>query len=185
MPRTRKFTHGTYGRELVPPLPQALSRRRATSKPDGRRQASWVFRRHAALHQLGDVTMVLSKKRRNCGPKRVKIIVTNLRDASASASLSPYAVRGGVELTSKERKGGLHLGRIHVSQEADRGERSVVLPVWAYLWLVRVYGNAEGARKGWRLLQCKQRFTEELLQDQGHRMEQKWLRKCHTSKQVA
>ena len=36
-----------------------------------------------AKHNLGDVTIVLSKKRRNDGPKGVKILVTNLTEASA------------------------------------------------------------------------------------------------------
>jgi hypothetical protein len=51
MPRTRKFTNGKYLRDLVQHLPKSLYRRRATSKPDGRRQDYWVFMRHAELHQ--------------------------------------------------------------------------------------------------------------------------------------
>jgi hypothetical protein len=98
MPRTRKFTNGKYVRDLVHHLPKSQYRRRATYKPDGRRQDYWVFSRRAELHQLGDVTIVLSKKRRNYGPKRVKIIVTNLLNASASAIVSQYAVRWGVEI---------------------------------------------------------------------------------------
>ena len=68
MPRTRTFTNGKDVRDLVHPLPTSLSRRRAPTKPDGRRQDYGGFTRHAALHQRGDVTMVLSKKRRNFGP---------------------------------------------------------------------------------------------------------------------
>lgn len=185
MPRTRKFTNGRYVRDVVQHLPKSLYRRRATYKPEGRRQDYWVFMRHAELHQLGDVTIVLSKKRRNFGPKRVKIIVTNLLDASASAILSHYAVRWGVELVIKELKGGLHLGRMQVSQDADRVERSVVLPVCAYLLLVHLYGNEEGAHKDWSLFQLKQRFTEALMQDQMNRVEQKWLRKWRKIKQAA
>jgi hypothetical protein len=40
-----------------------------------------------------------------------------------------------VEVTIKELKGGLHVGRIQGSQDAERGEHSVRLPVCAYLWL--------------------------------------------------
>jgi hypothetical protein len=65
MPRTRKCTNGTYVRDLVHHLPTSRYRRRATYKPDGRRQDDWIFLRHAALHQRGDVTIVLAKKRRN------------------------------------------------------------------------------------------------------------------------
>ena len=185
MPRTRKFSDGKYVRDLVQHLPKSQYRRRATYKPDGRRQDYWVFLRHATLHQLGDVTIVLSKKRRNYGPKRVKIIVTNLLDASASAIVSQYAVRWGVELTIKELKGGLQLGRMQVSQEAERVERSVVLPVCAYLLLVHLYGIEQGERPEWSLFQLKQRFTEALLEAQVHRVEQKWWRKWREFKEVA
>lgn len=185
MPRTRKFTNGTYVRDFVQYLPQSLYRRRATYKPDGKRQDYWVFMRQAALPQLGDVTIVLSKKRRNYGPKRVKIIVTNLLDASASAILSHYAVRWGVELTIKELKGGLHLGRMQVTEDADRVERSIVLPVCAYLLLVHLYGQEEAPPKAWSLFQLKQRFTEVFMQDQMKRVEQKWGRKWGKIKEAA
>ena len=95
MPRTRKFTHGQQRRDLVPHLPKSWYDRRATSKPDGRRQDDWVFVRDATLHNLGDGTLVLSKKRRNAGPKHVKIIVTNLTEATAGTILRMYARRWG------------------------------------------------------------------------------------------
>ena len=59
------------------------------------------------------------KKRRNLGPKRVKIIVTNLLEASAGTILSHYAWRWGVELTIKELKSGLHLGRMQGTNDAE------------------------------------------------------------------
>ena len=185
MPRTRKFTDGKYLRDLVQHLPKALYRRRATYKPDGRRQDYWVFMRHAELHQLGDVTIVLSKKRRNFGPKRVKIIVTNLLDVSASEVISQYSIRWAVELTIKELKGGLHVGRMQVSQDAKRVERSVVLPVCAYLLLIHLYGREQAGSQGWSLFQLKQRCTEALMQDQGNRVEQKWRRKWSQIKEAA
>jgi hypothetical protein len=104
-----------------------------------------VLLRHAELHQLGDVTSVLSKKRRNFGPKRVKIIVTHRLDVSASAVISQYAMRWGVELTIKELKGGLHLGRMQVRQDAEGVERAVVLPVCAYLLLIHLYGQEQAS----------------------------------------
>ena len=98
VPRTRKFTNGKHLRDLVQHLPKSCYCRRASHKPDGRRRDYWVFTRRATLHNLGDVTMVLSKKRRNDGPKGVKIIVTNLTEASAGAILSMYAWRWGIEI---------------------------------------------------------------------------------------
>jgi hypothetical protein len=181
MPRTRKVTNGKYVRDMVQHLPKVHYRRRATSKPDGRRQDSWVFLRHATLHQLADVTIVFSKKRRNVGPKRVKIIVTNLLDASAGAILSHDAFRWGVELTIKELKGGLHVGRMQVTNDAERVTRSVVLPMCAYLVLLHLYGGKGGVKdapsRDGSLFRLKQRFTEDVMHDQVQRVERKWQRK--------
>jgi hypothetical protein len=189
MPRTRKFSNGKYVRDMVQHLPKSRYRRRATSKPDGRRYDYWVFLRHAELHQLGDVTIVLSKKRRTFGPKRVKIIVTNLLEASEGTILSHYAWRWGVELTIKELKSGLHLGRMQVTHDAERVTRSVVLPVCAYLVLLHLYSGKDGVKdapsQDGSLFRLKQRFTEDVMQDQVQRVEQKWRRKWKHIKEAA
>jgi hypothetical protein len=83
MARTRTYTHGKYVSDLVWHLPRHCDRRRATSTPDGRRRDFWVFQRRATLHNLGDVTSVLSKKRRNHWPKQVRLFVTNLLEVQA------------------------------------------------------------------------------------------------------
>jgi Transposase DDE domain len=185
MPRTRKFTNGKHLRDLVQHLPKSWYYRRATSKPDGRRQDYWVFVRDATLHNLGDVTIVLSKKRRNAGPKHVKIIVTNLTEATAGTILSMYARRWGVEVTIKELKSGLHLGQMQVTKEAERVTRSVALSVLAYLLLVRLYGCDAALSQEWSLFKLKERFAEEVAQDAVTRTELKWQRKLKQYKHVA
>ena len=185
MPRTRKFTNGKHLRDLVQHVPKSCSYRRASHKPDGRRQDYWVFTRHATLHNLGDVTIVLSKKRRNQGPKGVKIIVTNLTEASAGAILSIYAWRWGIEVTIKELKSGLHLGQMQVTKERERVERSVALSVLAYLLLVRLSGRDEALTKEWSLFKLKERFIGEVAQDAVWRTELKWQRKLKQFKDVA
>jgi hypothetical protein len=185
MPRTRKFTNGKHLRDLVQHLPKSCYYRRASHKPDGRRQDYWVFTRHATLHQLGDVTIVLSKKRRNDGPKGVKIIVTNLTEASAGAILSIYARRWGVELTIKELKSGLHLGQMQVTKESERVGRSVVLSVLAYLLLGRLYGREEALNKEWSFFKLKERFIGEVAQEAVTRTERKWQHKFNQFKVVA
>jgi len=175
--RTRKFADGKHLRDLVNHLPKKNYRRVASYKPDGRRQDYWVFSRQADLHDLGEVTIVLSKRRRNDGPKKTKIIVTNLLEAKVGEILSRYARRWGVELTIKELKGGLHLGQMQVTKRAERVERAVVLPVLAYLLLVRLYGREESEGKGFSLLKLKQQFAEDVFQEQLNRTEQKWRRK--------
>jgi hypothetical protein len=185
MPRTRKFTNGKHVRDLVCHLPKSCYCRRASYTPEGRRRDYWVFLRHATLNHLGDVTIILSKQRRNDGPKQVKLFVTNLTERRAGAILSEYAWRWGVELVIKELKSGLHLGQMQVTTAADRVARAVALPVCAYLLLVRLYGRNEAATKPWSLFQLKQRFTAEVMQHQVHRTEQKWQRKFRQLKKVA
>jgi hypothetical protein len=185
LPRTRQFTNGKPRRDLVQHLPKSWSYRRATSKPDGRRQDYWVFVRDATWHNLGDVTIVLSKKRRNAGPKHVKIIVTHLTEATAGTLLSLSARRWGVEVTSKELKSGLHLGQMQVTKEAERVTRAVALLVLAYLLLVRLYGGDAALRQEWSLFKLKERFAEEVAQDAVTRTELKWQRKLKQYKHVA
>jgi len=185
MPRTRKFTNGKHLRDLVQHLPKCCYHRRASQKPDGCRRDYWVFTRRATLHNLGDVTLVLSKKRRNEGPKGVKIIVTNLSEAGAGAILSMYARRWGVEVMFKELKSGLHLGQMQVTKEAERVRHSVALSILAYLLLVRLYGQDEALAKEWSLFKLKERFVGEVAQEAVARTERKWQRKLKQFKDVA
>lgn len=177
MPRSRKFTNGKYVSDLMRYLPKSCYSRRAIHKPDGRRCDYWVFQKRVTLHNLGDVTMVLSKKRRNAGPKQVRLFVTNLEDVKASTVLSLYAWRWGVEVTIKELKSGLHLGQMQVTRDADRVARSVALSVCAYLLLVRLYGRDEASGQPWSLFRLKQRFHADLMREEIDRTERKWKRK--------
>jgi hypothetical protein len=149
--RSRKFTNGKYVSDLVWHLPKSCYSRRAIHKPNGHRCDYWVFQKQVTLHNLGDVTMVLSKKRRNAGPKQVRLFGTNLDGVKASTVLSLYAWRWGVEVTIKELKSGLHLGQMQVTRDADRVARSVVLSVCAYLLLARLYGRDEESGQPWSL----------------------------------
>jgi hypothetical protein len=185
MPRTRKFTNGQHLRDLVPHLPKSCDQRRASDKPDGRRKDDWVCARRATLHNLGEVTIVLSTPRRNKGPKSVKILVTNLPEARVGTILSIYAWRWGIELTCKELKSGLHLGDMQVTKDPERVARSVTLSVLAYLLLVRLYGHDQGLSKEWSLFKLKERFAEEVAQEAVIRAELKWQRKLKRFKHVA
>jgi hypothetical protein len=176
MPRTRKCTNGTHLRDLVPHLPKSWSYRRASHQPDGRRRDDWVFTRRATLHNLGDVTLVVSKKRRHDGPKGVNILVTKLTAVSAGAVLSLYAWRWGVEVMVKELKSGWPLGQRQVTKDAERVRRAVILSVLAYLLLVRLYGGEEASTNDWSIFKLKERFIGEVAQDAVRRAELKWQR---------
>jgi hypothetical protein len=128
---------------------------------------------------------VLSKNRRNDGPKKVKIIVTTLTAAHAGTILSIDAWRWGVEVTRKALKSGLHLGQMQVTKEAERVTRSVALSVIASLLLVRLYGQDKTRHKEWSLFQLKERFTEDVTQEHIRRSELRWQRKLKQLKDVA
>jgi hypothetical protein len=107
----------------------------------------------------------------------MRLFVTNLNGVTASTVLSLYAWRWGVEVTIKELKGGLHLGRMQVTRDADRVARSVALSVCAYLLLVRLYGREEAMGQPWSLFRLKQRFHADLMRVEIDRTERKWQRK--------
>lgn len=62
--RTRKFTDGRTLKDLAQHLPKGSYRRLKTLKPDGRRRDYWVHECQKSLHNIGDVTIILSKQRR-------------------------------------------------------------------------------------------------------------------------
>jgi hypothetical protein len=141
--------------------------------------------RQATLHTLGDVTLVLSKKRRNAGPKQVKMLVTKLAAATAGAMLSISARRWGIEGTMKALNSGWHVGQRQVTQERERVGRSVVLSVLASLRLVHLYGHDEALIKAWSLCKCKERLIGDLAQEAVARIERRWQRKLQPLKDGA
>jgi len=175
--RTWKLEDGTHLKDLANHLPRKRYRRVASYNPARRRRDYWVFVRRAKLKTLGDVTVLLSKKRLNDGPKKIKLIVTNLGTQSASQILGIYSRRWGVEVTIKELKSGLHLGQMQVTKEKERVERAIRLPVMAYLLLLRLYGEELDPEQGITIFQLKQRFCEEAWQEQLDRSEARWRKK--------
>jgi hypothetical protein len=176
--RTWKLADGTYLRDLARHTTYGCYHRYVAHKPDGRRKCYWVFRRTAHVRHLGHVTILLSKRRHNDGPQRIKLIVTNLAEATTTGTiLSHYQRRWGVEVAFKELKSGLHLGQMQVTKEPKRVERGLLLPVLAYLLLLRLYGREFSAEHGASIWQLKRRFTEEVYQEQYDRSEQRWRKK--------
>jgi Transposase DDE domain len=176
--RTWKLADGTHLRDLARHTPHGCYHRYVAPKPDGRRKCYWVFRRTACVRHLGQVTLLLSKRRRNDGPQRIKLLVTNLAEATTTGTiLSHYHRRWGVEVTFKELKSGLHLGQMQVTKEPRRVERGLRLPVLAYLLLRRLYGREFSAEHGASIWQLKRRFTEEVYQEHYARSEHRWRKK--------
>jgi hypothetical protein len=183
--RTRKFSDGKHVADLARHLSRSYYHRIASYKPDGRRKDYWIYSRQASLNGLGDVTMILSKRWRNEGPKKIKVIVTNLSGAKECEVLSIYARRWSIEVTIKELKGGLHIGQMQVTKDAKRVERSVVLSVVGYLVLLRLYGRAECINEGFSIFKLKQKFTADVYQKQLNHLEQKWREKLNKYRAAA
>jgi SRSO17 transposase len=76
-----------------------------------RRRTYWTFTKRACLRHIGDVTIILSKKRRNDGPNATKILVTNLPDVTARQVVDVYRRRWAVEQWLKDVKQLLGLGQ--------------------------------------------------------------------------
>jgi hypothetical protein len=183
--RTWKLADGTHLSHLARYTPKACYHRVASYKPDHRRKDYWVFRRPARVQHLGEVTIVLSKSRRNYGPKRIKVIVTNLNEATTGEILSHHARRWGVEVTFKELKSGLHLGQMQVTKKPERVVRALLLPILAYLLLLRLYGREGSLDAGFTLWQLKHRFLEEVYQEQHDHSAQRWRKKLDQYKAAA
>jgi Transposase DDE domain len=183
--RTWKLADGTHLRDLARHTTYGCYQRYVAHKPDGRRKCYWVYRRTARVRHLGQVTILLSKRRRNDGPQRIKLIVTNLAEATTGTILSHYHRRWGVEVAFKELKSGLHLGQMQVMKEPRRVERGLLLPILAYLLLLRLYGREVSAERGVSLWQLKRRFTEEVYQEQYDRSEQRWRKKLDQCRAAA
>src|SRR5262249_61089600 len=118
--------------------------------PSARRRVFWTFANRAQLRQVGDVTGVLSRRRRNDGPKHTKLLVTNLPQATAQVTVACYLRRWPVELGIKELKGVVGLGQPQVTKAAARVERSVAGALMAYGRLVASGGekNYPGHARG-------------------------------------
>ena len=74
---------------------------------------------------------------------------------------------------------------MQVTKEAERVERSVSLPVMAYLLLVKLYSHEEEFHTGWSLFKLKQRLTADVFKEQLHRSEDRWKEKLNNLKAAA
>jgi hypothetical protein len=60
-----------------------------------------------------------------------------------------------------------------------------LLPVLAYLLLLRIYGRTLDPEQGASLFALKQRFVEEVAQEHIKRTERKWRRKLEQAQAAA
>jgi hypothetical protein len=186
-PRTWKLTNGQPLRDIVTPLPIHPYRqvRVPLVVPSVRRRVFWTFAKRAELRQVGDVTVVWSRRRRNDSPKPTKLLVTNLPQATAHLTVALYLRRGPVELGIKELKGVVGLGQHQVTKEAARVERSVAVAVRAYLLLLRLRAKQIQPGSSWSAFTLKQDLAWDWgahqLQRTAHQEARKEVRRQRTA----
>jgi hypothetical protein len=178
-PRTWKLANGQHLRDLVPHLPIHHYRqvRVPSVVPTTRRRVFWTFAKRAELRQVGDVTVVLSRRRRNDSPKHTKLLVTNLPQATAHLTVALYLRRWPVELCIKELKGVVGLGQHQVTKDAARVERSVAVAIMAYLLLLRLRAKQIKPGRSWSAFTLKQELAWEWGARQLHRSARQEARK--------
>jgi hypothetical protein len=184
--RTWCFDNGQALKALVTYLPNKHYRRCWVPLDEpGRRRTYWTYTKRARLRHIGDVPIILSKKRRNDGPKATKILVTNLPDVTARQVVDVYRRRWTVELLIKELKGATGLGQHQVTKDPQRVERSVAMSVMAYPVIVKFRAHDIPEQGSWSLFTLKQNFTWQLAQGQLERAAEQRLRKALQEREAA
>lgn len=184
--RTWCFENGHRLKDLVVHLPNKHYHRCwVPLEEPGRRRTSWTYTKRARLRHLGDVTIILSKPRRNYGPKQTKILVTNLPDVTARQVVDIYRRRWSVELLMKELKGATGLGPHQVTKAPQRVERSVAISVIAYLMLLKFRAQDIPERGSWSVFTLKRNFTWQIAQRQLERSVEQRLRKGRQERRAA
>ena len=137
--RTWKTVEDKAIKVLVTHLPRTYYQRVRVPRLPGMQgcKTFWVYSTRLCLRHIGDVTVVLSKKGRNIGPKQTKILVTNLDEWTPRQVVGAYQRRWPVEQINRELKTDLGLGAHQVSGEEGRIEKSFGIAVLAYLFLIR------------------------------------------------
>lgn len=155
--RTWKTVEGKSLKNLVTHIPHQYYQRTQVPRASGGkgRKTFWTYHTDLCLRHVGDVTVVLSKRGRNMGPKQTKILVTNLAELTPSQVVCIYQKRWAVELLHWELKSGLGLGEHQVSGDANRSEKSIGIAVLAYLFVLRVCHHEIIPGKPWSIFQLQ------------------------------
>ena len=127
----------------------------------------WTFSKTVQLRDVGEVTIVLSKKRRNCGPKNVKVIVTNLPHPSIKTVLNIYQKRFLIEVLFRELKSGMGLGKQQLTKDEKRIENSIGCSILAYLLILKLQHQDILENKSWSIFSLRENFRHRVYQFQA------------------
>ncbi len=166
--RTWKTEDNKSLKNLVNHLPRNLFKRTRIEplNQNGKRKTFWYFSKNLCLRHIGDVTIILSKKGRNLGPKNTKLIVTNLPNAKAKQVLEIYQIRWNVEILFWELKSGLGLGEYQVHKNEKVVEKSIGIPIVAYLFLILVRKEDITPHRSWSIMKLQNNLKLEVIKTQ-------------------
>lgn len=158
--RTWKTPQDKSLKDFVTHLPRKFYKRTWIPKlaQENRRKTFWIYGKTMCLNHIGEVMVVLSRKRPNASPKKTKLIVTNLTGVTARDVICIYQKRWSVELLMWELKSGLGLGQHQVTKKEDRIEKSFGIAIVAYLFLLRVCGKQIQPTKPWSIFNLQHHF---------------------------
>ena len=122
--RTWKTVDDKAIKDLVTHLPRKHYKRTWVPRLPGSqgRKTFWIYSKRLCLRHIGEVTVVLSKKGRNVGPKHTKILVTNLAELLPRDVVFAYQRRWPIEQINRELKSDLGMGEHQVSGDEGRIE---------------------------------------------------------------
>jgi hypothetical protein len=166
--RTWKTVEDKAIKDLVTHLPRKYSQRTRVPRLPGAKgcKTFWVYSTRLCLRHIGDVTVVLSKRGRNLGPKHTKILVTNLDEWIPRQVVGAYQRRWPVEQINRELKTDLGLGEHQVSKDERRIEKSFGIAVLAYLLLIRACHQEMIPGKSWSVSQLQHAFRLRVITNQ-------------------
>jgi hypothetical protein len=166
--RTWKTVEDKAIKDLVTHLPRTYYQRIRVPRLPGTTgcKTFWVYSTRLCLRHIGDVTVVLSKRGRNVGPKHTKILVTNLDEWIPRQVVSAYQRRWPVEHINRELKTDLGLGAHQVSAEAGRIEKSFGIAVLAYLLLIRACHQEILPGTSWSIAQLQHALRLRIITNQ-------------------
>ena len=166
--RTWKTAEEKTIKNLVAHVPHTYYQRTRVPREQARqsRKTFWTFHTRLCLRHIGEVTVILSKRGRNLGPKQTKILVTNLAELTPSQVVCIYQKRWAIELLNWELKSGLGLGEHQVSGDKTRSEKSVGIAVLAYLFVLRVCHHEIIPGKPWSIFQLQHALRLRVMTNQ-------------------
>jgi hypothetical protein len=85
----------------------------------------------------------------------------------------------------KELKSGLHLGQMQVTKKEERIQRSIALPVMAYVLLLRLYADELQSDQRTSFFALQKRFRTEVYQEQFDRSEVRFKKRLARFQRLA